>query len=358
MDFGVEPSEGSSLANVGGYFLLEAAPGDRVEQSIVVSNSSSKPLNLQLAAVDAITGPIGGASYRLPSEKIRETGAWIKLEKQEMQLGPHESRTVSFEVAVPTDATSGEHLAGLSVWPKGEADDDKEAAVGVIVRSRRIIAIQVDTPGPSGAELQIAGVKPVARPDGIYLEIAVKNAGFGLTTGHGSIALPEDGFHREFDVATFVAQTAIEFPVKWAEDPETGEYRAEVEIEYAAGKIARWEGTFVVGDPVLQELEDRGGATAGGMPWLWILALGTLLLGGVLAVWLRRRRSSYAPTRAPATRPVVQPPPPPLRTAPSPIVAARRASTGPSRRQPPPPPPPPRPGRFLTPRPAPPIGTP
>ena len=242
----------------------------------------------------------------------------------EVQLGPGESRTISFQVDVPDDVRSGEHLAGLSVWAReGEGDGPNEDdAVGIDVRSRRIMAVQVNVPGPSEPELVIAGVEPAARPDGLYLEIDIENTGFSLTKGEGYIELPDDGFRQEFALDTFVPDTSIGYPLKWMDSPQEGEYRGVVEITYDEGeKVARWEGTFVVGDPVLDELEDRGAATSRGRPAWMAPAAGAaaLLLAAAATLSLRRRKGrAAAPTpsfpsvqRTPRRRPPGVPPPPP-----------------------------------------------
>lgn len=49
----------------------------------------------------------------------------------------------------------------------------------------------------------VEGVTAVARPDGLYLEIAIENRGRGLTKAEGVITVGEDS-ERRFSVDTFV----------------------------------------------------------------------------------------------------------------------------------------------------------
>lgn len=310
-DFVAEPVPGSQMAPSGGYFLLEAAPGQEVRQSIGLRNDGGKPLELQLDAVDATTGQLGGASYGLADEQPARTGAWITLERSTVTLAPGASEIISFQIAVPSDADSGQHLAGISVAaPRQDADTadagEGQAGASIDVQTRRIIAVQVNLPGPDAPELVIDGIAPVARPDGLYLEIAIENRGRGLTKAEGVLTVGE-GFEREFDVDTFIPGTAIAYPIKWVADRSDGEHLAAVELRYGE-EVVRWSGTFRVGDEVREELADRqvvappeqegdsGVSTAvlaGGVAAGIALASG----GGYAVTRLRRPRGKHAMKR-------------------------------------------------------------
>lgn len=259
VDFVAEPVPGSQTAPGGGYFLLEAAPGEEISQSIGLRNDADEPLRLRLAAVDAVTGQLGGASYELDGETPTRTGSWITLDRTVITLQPRASAIVSFRVAVPTDAETGHHLAGISISVPTQQHDSPEAGQGqagasIDVQTRRIIAVQVQLPGPADPKLIIHGVTPAARPDGLYLEVAIENDGHGLTKATGVVNV--DDFEREFEIDTFVPRTSIAYPVRWTDDADDGEHQAAVELRYG-DEIARWDGTFIVGEAVRDELADR-----------------------------------------------------------------------------------------------------
>jgi hypothetical protein len=308
-DFLVTPSADADVAAQGGYFLLEAEPGEVVTQSVDVRNDSTRRLDLQLAAVDAVTGPLGGASYALESDEASRTGTWIELDRTSLSLEPGASAVVPFTVTVPEEVSStGEHLAGISVGPEtdtasttGNGDD----GVSVDIRTRRVVAVQVNLPGDAEPELVINGVTPSARPDGLYLEVDIEHTGTALTKGTGVVTLPEDEFEREFSIDTFVPATAIAYPVKWDPESPDGAHPVEVEIQYA-DKVARWEGEVTVGEEVLEELAERevGGTndTADtGAPSALLLAavgLGVLVLLLLVGLLVYGRRRSNARRRS------------------------------------------------------------
>ncbi|MDP9403149.1 MAG: DUF916 domain-containing protein [Actinomycetota bacterium] len=311
VNFFAEPVPGSRTAPKGGYFVLDATPGEEITQAIGLRNDSGGRLELRLAPVDATTAQFGGVSYGLATEAPSRTGAWLALERTSIVLEPKASAVVPFRVKVPPEAGSGHHLAGISVAaPRAETGAGDAAAgqagASVDVQTRRIVAVQVNLPGPAEPEISIGGVAPTARPDGLYLEIAMENRGRGLTKGKGVLRVGED-FERPFELDTFVPGTSIAYPIKWRAAAANGEYRASVEVRYGE-QVASWQGAFIVGQEVLADLADRqvaprqpekdkdGGGSGLSLPALaGAAAGGALLLGG--GNFLVSRMRSGSPRR-------------------------------------------------------------
>ncbi len=294
--FVVEPAPEAQTQGTG-YFVIDAELGQPVQQAVYLRNDSRAPLKLQLAGVDATTGPVGGASYELPNDPRDAVGAWIALERDSITLRPREGREVSFEVNVPADAPSGEHLGGIAVWAPAEEEGVEAAPAGqagasVSFQTRRIVAVQLTLPGPAEPLLVISGVTPAARSDGVYLEIGIENQGTALTKGDGIITLPEEGFQRDFPIDTFVPGTSIAYPIQWAVSADNGTYDAAVDIRYD-GKVATWEGTFTLGEAVQDELAQRQ-TNRPPRDWLPIITVAAvaLALGAIMLLVRERRRAS------------------------------------------------------------------
>jgi len=304
--FVVQPSAGSSTAPHGGYFLVAAEPGEVLTQSVDIRNDSSERLELQLAAVDAVTGQLGGASYSLGAEEATRIGAWIELSRTSLSLEPGASAVVPFTITVPAGTGPGEHLAGISVSPPTDrsaqgAVEGGQAGAAIDVRTRRVVAVQVNLPGAAIPHLVIHGVSASARSDGLYLEIGVEHTGTALTKASGVITLPDDDFTREFSIDTFVPGTSIAYPIKWTPDAAGGEHPVQVKVRYG-DDVARWEGTFTNLVQVRDELADRqvggSGATGPGAIPAGVLmglvgAAGALVVLAVLAVRRPRSRASH-----------------------------------------------------------------
>ena len=258
--FLAQPAAGSSTEPRGGYFVVAGSPGKTFTQSVALRNDSEGPLDLHLTAVDAATAQRGGSSFALETDKRAQTATWISLDKTSATLAPRASLTVPFRITVPADAVSGVHLAGISVLvpaaKDAAAEGGSKAGASVTVQSRRVIAVQVNLPGPADPELVITGVAPVARPDGLYLQVAVDNKGRGLTKGEGVVTLADDGFEQKFSIDTFVPGTSIAYPIKWTDKALDGDHPAHVEIRYG-DRVAVWDGKLTIGKAIKEEQANR-----------------------------------------------------------------------------------------------------
>lgn len=315
--FLAQPAAGSTIEPGGGYFVVAGSPGKTFTQSVALRNDSGGPLELHLGAVDAATAQRGGSSFALETDKPVQMATWITLDKTSVTLAAKASLTVPFRIAVPAGAVSGVHLAGISVLVPSAKDAAAEggtkAGASVTVQSRRVIAVQVNLPGAADPELVITGVTPVARPDGLYLEVAVDNTGRGLTKGEGVVTLADDGFEQKFSIDTFVPGTSIAYPIKWTDKAADGDHPAHVEIRYG-DRVAVWDGKFTVGEAVTEEQANRQvtppsdssiSSPDGGLP-VGIIAGGVVgaivLLGGGILLG-RRSKDDDRPTPVAQTSP-------------------------------------------------------
>lgn len=258
--FLAQPAAGSSTEPRGAYFVVAGSPGKTFTQSVALRNDSDSQLELRLGAVDADTAQMGGSSFAIESDKPVQMATWITLDKTSVSLAAKTSLTVPFRITVPAHAVSGVHLAGISVLVPAAKDATVDAAgkagASVTVQSRRVIAVQVNLPGPADPELVITGVAPVARPDGLYLQVAVDNKGRGMTKGEGVVTLAADGFERKFSIDTFVPGTSIAYPIKWTDKALDGDHPAHVEIRYG-DRVATWDGNFTIGKAIKEEQANR-----------------------------------------------------------------------------------------------------
>jgi hypothetical protein len=290
-DWFAEPVPSSSLTD-GGWYRLAMEPGTRVEQAVSVRNTAAAPVELRLAGVDAVTGARGGVSYGPADQAPVTVGTWIELSRDSVVLQPGATEVVPFTVAVPADAPPGTSLGGIAIWAPADARTSAAdpsaggAAALVSVQTRRVIAVEVALPGPDDPELVIGGVRASARPDGLYLEVDVRNEGHGLTKATGALRVPAAAFSRDLTVDTFVPGTAIAYPVKWEGDGDPQGRDVTVELRYG-DRVATWSGTVDVQDAVREELSDRQveqAPGAGGLPVPALLALGAVGGLGLAAI--------------------------------------------------------------------------
>lgn len=365
LDFRVSPATGSAISEGGDYFVLPLSAGEVATQSVTISNPSSQSLDIRLAAVDAATAQMGGVDYGAEATDPQSTGAWIALEKDRLSLEPGAATEIAFEVTAPADAPSGVHLAGLVIWVEGVESAAVEGAATMNVQARRVIAVQVELPGPAAPLLEIRGAEAEARPDGLYLGIELFNSGSGFAKGTGTVSIEGRDAQESFLVDTIVPRTGTTFPFRWdASSIPSGAYDVSIEVDYG-GSIATWQGEVVVGAAVQSDLRGRGvGETTTSRLPNYVLIPGVLILIALIAVLFRRISSGRMPqllpnasrVRRPQSAPPVAarsfqpqivksaprtPPPPPVLTLPRSEELRRRV----------PPPPPPPPARLAPPGP-------
>src|SRR5665811_2243583 len=230
--------------------------------------------------------------------------SWIQLSRASVEVPPGSSVEVPFEVKVPADVTTGVHVGGIAVWEpaaattsgSGESSGDK-ATTKITMVTRMVLTVFVTTPGPAVPELTISGVKAEARPDGMYVLVAIANDGTAPTSGEGTISMPSESFQQPIALEDMVPVASTGYPIKWKTDPAAGTYQAEVEIRYADGsKVAKWSGSFTVADKNLAELKDRAvpgeKPPVAGRPWLMYGLIGGLVLVVIIMGFalLRRRQ--------------------------------------------------------------------
>jgi hypothetical protein len=308
MPFSADVAPGSDSYKTG-YYLIEAAPGETVTESLLLRNLSDAPITLHIQSVDATTGPLGGVSYGLPDEPVEIVGTWVTLPAKVIELAPREAKTIPVSISVPAEATSGDHVAGVAIWqPRAEDPAQPEAGgTAVTTQSRRILAVQVVVPGDAEPLLVIDGITPVVKPTGMQLELNISNVGELLTSDDGYIEVVDEGFRQDFKVATFVPGTSIAYPIKWTNDPEEKAYQACVVLHYEENTLtAEWCGSFTIGPELIAQEAARVGDTGGNrLLYAALLAIALGLVGFfMILAWRRRRDSEEGDVSIPVT-PVV-----------------------------------------------------
>ena len=307
--YSIQPSKHAPGAEQG-YYDISADPGMQIQQTLSVSNRSSKAIEVLVAATDAATGPHGGVSYGVAGEPVVKTGAWIHLVKDSVRLAPGQSVALEFVIDVPSDATPGDHVAGIAAWIPAASTDTPESEAGqagasITVQMRQVVPVKVVVPGQAEARLAVTGVTAVAGSEKMDLDIAIENPGGLLTKGRGTIALPGDGFQQAFELATVVPGTSIAYSVPWKASPKAGAYAVRVVLYYGDQEslTAEWSGDVTVADKNLAELANRQPADdtatpaeSPSTPWVMyglVAVLVVVIL--IMGVLLLRRRSRPAP---------------------------------------------------------------
>lgn len=95
-------------------FEYSTDPGTQVRDFIVVSNLGETAAEFAIYATDATNDVDTGAFGLLPSnEAPTDLGAWITMDVDSITLQPGQESTIPFNLLIPSDATPGDHVAGI-----------------------------------------------------------------------------------------------------------------------------------------------------------------------------------------------------------------------------------------------------
>jgi hypothetical protein len=113
-DFGVEPVNPIN-APVRSYFRYTGvAPGQNLTDRVQLINPSNQAKSFYLYGADAFTSPLGGGfALNKRTDPVRDAGGWVKLPVAQYSVPAQTIAIVPFQLAVPPDATPGDHVAGL-----------------------------------------------------------------------------------------------------------------------------------------------------------------------------------------------------------------------------------------------------
>ena len=95
-------------------FEYSTDPGTQVVDFVVVSNRGETPAEFAIYATDAVNELETGAFGLLTSDVApTDLGKWITMDVDKVLLQPGEEATIPFNLLIPSDATPGDHVAGV-----------------------------------------------------------------------------------------------------------------------------------------------------------------------------------------------------------------------------------------------------
>ncbi len=175
----VEPVQGSEARR---FFEYAVDPGTQVVDKVVITNSGTAAADFLVYATDAINIPETGAFGLLAREDApTDAGAWITMEADTIRIEPGMQAIVPFNLLIPSDATPGEHVAGIvaSVVTTGESEG---AAVALEQRVGARLYLTVSGAIEPAVEVEglSAGFSPELNPfaaGSVDVSYSLRNAG-------------------------------------------------------------------------------------------------------------------------------------------------------------------------------------
>jgi hypothetical protein len=277
-----------------------------VIQAVHVVNRNDHAVDVRIAGLDGYTSDATGATYTTPVGVAKHTGTWIVISTPELTLQPGEQRDINFTLHVPPGAKPGEYLGAVGLWVPLQSSSTtipggNHAGFAVTLQGERVIAVEVVVPGPTHASLAVTGVKPVAAPEGLRLQLGIANTGNAFTHGSGVVTVADTKLNFPFKIDTFVSHTSITYRIPWTRTVVPGDHQVSVKLTYDNGRVTTWNGTVAIAGTLQRKLQkDLHDTTVGSpkpaparslTPFLGAALLGALAcVGGAVALRRRRRR--------------------------------------------------------------------
>lgn len=122
-------------------FRYQADPGQTVQDYAAVVNTGTEPNEFTLIATDAFNDENGDFALLPTDDEPTLVGRWITFEngsnRMKVTLQPGEGRLVPFTLALPGDATPGDHVGGIVasvLTAGGQVQLDRRVAIRLYAR--------------------------------------------------------------------------------------------------------------------------------------------------------------------------------------------------------------------------------
>ncbi|MGN8247137.1 WxL protein peptidoglycan domain-containing protein [Cellulomonas soli] len=151
----VTPSDAAGATDGRTRLELALAPGEQAEEHVLLVNSSTVERTFRVYGADGFNTETGGFDLRPAAAAPVDVGAWVTTPEATVTVPALSTRTLALTVAVPADATPGDHMGGLVVSPEQVQVDE---ATGVLVDTRVAVRVAVRVAGELAPALEVRDV--------------------------------------------------------------------------------------------------------------------------------------------------------------------------------------------------------
>jgi hypothetical protein len=149
-----------------GSFDYSVGPGTQILDSVRVTNSGTTAAEFVVYATDAINEYATGAfGLKTHAEKSTDAGSWITFDRQKITIAPGMQSTIPFSLVVPSDATPGDHVAGVVASVLTTTEKNGSAVVvEQRVGARVYLTVSGATTGSVALAGLVSGFEPAVNP--------------------------------------------------------------------------------------------------------------------------------------------------------------------------------------------------
>jgi hypothetical protein len=260
-----------SVEKTTGYYRDKIVLGEHKRYTFVAKNQSAKNVTVSLYPSDVMTGRNGGSTPRPPEEANTHVGSWYTTGKQEVMLGPFESKQVHFDIRIPDNISKGQYYGSIALYESGnpiqvgKAGEDQAA---LMATSQYISQIQtvLDYDVDKAIHLMDFEKMSLSYASGVgEFSVFVKNLGTILEKPTGNVMIKDSSgaefFRTQYQTDSIYPSTTGEIYIKVAKVFPPGEYTLVINGNFS-GKTAKKDIPFEITSSEFKDsvaiLEDRG----------------------------------------------------------------------------------------------------
>ncbi len=109
----VSKTKNSDDSNNQNWFRFFEIPGTKIEDSIVLINTSKEVQDLKIYATDATSNQAGSFTPKMSNEEQKGIGAWTILSQDHIVLNPGEQKEIDFIINIPKDLPPGQYFGSI-----------------------------------------------------------------------------------------------------------------------------------------------------------------------------------------------------------------------------------------------------
>lgn len=95
------------------YFVYDAAPGQRIDDRVAVTNLGKESMTFAVYGADAYTTTDGAFTLQPASHRATDVGAWTSFGARTYHVPAGKRVVIPFSLTVPADASPGDHAGGV-----------------------------------------------------------------------------------------------------------------------------------------------------------------------------------------------------------------------------------------------------
>jgi hypothetical protein len=141
------------------YFVIDAAPGAKIEDSLRIQNLTNKPISFTIYGADGFnTAQDGFFALKGVDEPQIDVGAWIQVAVRKIEVAGRTQVDVPFTLRVPKNATPGDHVGALVAMNDAIEGTDESSGFDIGVQRAVGARLYLRVAGPTTPGLTVSDV--------------------------------------------------------------------------------------------------------------------------------------------------------------------------------------------------------